>query len=265
MYCTFHSHHEITKCRDPELESLSNKKKHLNQAFKTNIWLLRAKSATILPPDPSKSDSIKSVHDSIAGTTFKRFCQAALTNYNIVCDRNSISYPFPVGNRHTMASVPSRRIGETVNSQPVLEARDHDDGEPLASNGSPFYSGATDPDKGGGADGQHTPSAAEIGIIIGVVVLVLVGISALFFMRSRKKKDNIRDAEAGECVNGQLTPDENRVVPCATNKKLDDDGATCCSTQGEVSEQPQELGNRLPSSIEQTRDQAVSPGVAGTL
>ncbi|KAK6067955.1 hypothetical protein SCUP515_09868 [Seiridium cupressi] len=101
------------------------------------------------------------------------------------------------------------------------------------SAGSPYFAGSADPGKGGGADGQHASSTAEIGIIIGVVCLVLVAIAALFFMRARKKKKNEKDAEATAQANQSPLSAAEDSTPMGATKKIDDDDdddrATCSS------------------------------------
>ncbi|KAK9425206.1 hypothetical protein SUNI508_03346 [Seiridium unicorne] len=120
-------------------------------------------------------------------------------------------------------------MSSATHLQQSIIARHPNNDQDHPSAGSPYFAGSADPGKGGGADGQHASSAAEIGIIIGVVCLVLVAIAALFFMRARKKKKNEKDAEATAQANQSPLSTADDSTPMGATKKMDDDRATCSS------------------------------------
>lgn len=164
-----------------------------------------------------------------------------------------------------MAPTPAPRATTAIFSRQVIATRDHGDDptDETPVNGSPFYAGSGDPAKGGGADGQHIPKAAEIGTIVGVVCLVLIGISALFFMRSHRKKNN-RDMETGGDASGEPAPNADSIAAGPGRKEIDDDGATRSSQGGAAPQsQGQEGDHQLRHERNDHRDQ--SPGAGSRL
>lgn len=93
------------------------------------------------------------------------------------------------------------------------------------SGGQAFYSGSGELDNGGGADGQHTPTLAEVGVIVGVVLLVLVGISTVFLIRARKRKDG-KDTEVTFSTADSPISTANNDIPSAGGNKAVGDCAT---------------------------------------
>ncbi|KAI1876119.1 hypothetical protein JX265_000633 [Neoarthrinium moseri] len=100
---------------------------------------------------------------------------------------------------------------------------------PPAGSGSPYQEGQNSADKGGGADGLHTTSGAELGIIIGVVAVVIILIAGLFAWRVRKNKKEkmkqqcAKDLETVTDANGDPFADSNRQAQAqAPLAQLDD-------------------------------------------